>query len=85
LIAERTAAITAYQTVSRLRPTIEGLSDLQGRRVVTVAGPISQEEDYGIALASGSPLRELVSAALLRLKGSGCYDKIFETWFGATQ
>jgi polar amino acid transport system substrate-binding protein len=143
LIAEFTAAITASQTVSQLRPTIEGLADLQGRRVVTVAGstadtflltqdvrhatvetiadayptllsdeadaivfdapvllfysqnqgyglvrvvgPVFQEEEYGIAMATGSPLREPVNAALLRLKSSGRYDKIYEKWFGATQ
>jgi polar amino acid transport system substrate-binding protein len=140
LIAEFTAAITASQTVSQLRPTIESLSDLQGRRVLTVAGssaddflitqelrhttvetineaydallndgtdaivfdapvllfyshnqgyglvrvvgPIFQEEDYGIALPTGSPLREQINAALLRLKSSGRYDKIYEKWFG---
>ena len=143
LIAEFTAAITASQTVSQLRPTIESLSDLQGRRVLTVAGstadeflltedlrhatvetideaydallndevdaivfdapmllfysqnqgyglvrvvgPIFQEENYGIALPTGSPLREPINAALLRLKSSGRYDKIYEKWFGPTQ
>jgi polar amino acid transport system substrate-binding protein len=143
LIAEFTAAITASQTVSQLRPTIESLSDLQGRRVLTVAGstaddflatqdvrhatvetideaypallsdetdaivfdapvllfysqnqgyglvkvvgPTFQAEDYGIALPTGSPLRESINAALLRLKSSGRYEKIYEQWFGATQ
>jgi polar amino acid transport system substrate-binding protein len=143
LIAEFTAAITASQTVSQLRPSIEGLSDLQGRRVVTVAGstadeflltqdvrhttvetiadaypallndeadaivfdapvllyysqnqgyglvrvvgPVFQEEEYGIALATGSPLREPINAALLRLKSAGRYDKIYEKWFGTPQ
>jgi polar amino acid transport system substrate-binding protein len=142
LIAEFTAAITASQTVSQLRPTIEGLPDLQGRRVLTVAGstaddflltqeirhtttgtinaaydallndeadaivfdapvllfysqnqgyglvrvvgPVFQEENYGIALPTGSPLREPINAALLRLKSSGRYDKIHEKWFGTT-
>ncbi len=43
LIAEFTAAITTSQTVSQLRPTIEGLSDLQGKRVVTVAGSTADD------------------------------------------
>lgn len=143
LIAEFTATITASQTVSQLRPTIESLADLQGRRVLTVAGstaddflimqelrhttvatineafdallndetdaivfdapvllfysqnqgyglvrvvgPIIQEENYGIALPTESPLREPINAALLRLKSSGRYDKIYEKWFGPTQ
>jgi len=141
LIAEFTATITASQTVSQLRPTIEGLSDLQGRRVLTVAGStaddfllvkevrhatverideaydallndeadaivfdspvllfyshnqgyglvrvvgsIFREKNYGIALPTGSPLREPINAALLRLNSSGRYDKIYEKWFGA--
>jgi polar amino acid transport system substrate-binding protein len=143
LIAEFTASITTSQTVSQLRPTIESLSDLQGRRVLTVAGstadefllteelrhatvktideaydallndevdaivfdaptllfysqnqgyglvrvvgPIFQEENYGIALPTESPLRESINAALLRLKSSGRYDKIHEKWFGPAQ
>jgi polar amino acid transport system substrate-binding protein len=143
LIAEFTAAITTSQTVSQLRPEIESLSDLQGKRVLTVAGstaeeflamqeiryttverieeafaaiaanesdalvfdapvllfyaqhegyglvkvvgPIFQEEDYGIALPTGSPLREPINTALLRLHSSGRYTTIYKKWFGATQ
>jgi polar amino acid transport system substrate-binding protein len=47
-------------------------------------GPIFQEENYGIVLPTGSPLREPINAALLRLQSSGRYDKIHEKWFGAT-
>jgi len=57
----------------------------QGYGLVRVVGPIFQEEDYGIALPTGSPLREQINAALLRLKSSGRYDKIYEKWFGPTQ
>jgi polar amino acid transport system substrate-binding protein len=143
LVAEFTAAITASQTVSQLRPTIEGLSDLYGKRVLTVGGSTSeefllalemhhitveriadayeallndeadaivfdapvllfyaqnqgyglvkvvgatfQEEDYGIALPTGSPLREPINWALLRLKSSGCYDEISKKWFGSME
>jgi polar amino acid transport system substrate-binding protein len=140
LIAEFTATITTSQTVSQLRPTIDGLSDLQGKRVLTVAGstseefllteqmhyttveriddayeallndqtdaivfdapvllfyaehqgyglvkvvgPIFQEENYGIALPAGSPLRKPINTALLRLQSSGRYDTIYKKWFG---
>ena len=142
LIAEFTATITTSQTVSQLQPTIEGLSDLHGKRVLTVAGstaeeflldqeirhttaariedayeallddqvdaivfdspvllfyaqyqgyglvkvvgPIFQEENYGIALPSGSPYREPLNSALLRLQSSGRYDAIYGNWFGST-
>jgi polar amino acid transport system substrate-binding protein len=141
LIAEFTATITTSQTVSQLRPTIDGLSDLQGKRVLTVAGstseefllteqmhyttveriddayeallndqtdaivfdapvllfyaehqgygsvkvvgPIFQEENYGIALPAGSPLRKPINTALLRLQSSGRYDTIYKKWFGS--
>jgi len=43
LIAEFTAAITTSQTVSQLRPTISELSDLTGKRVLTVGGSTSEE------------------------------------------
>lgn len=43
LIAEFTAVITTSQTVSQLRPTIDSLSDLQGKRVLTVAGSTAEE------------------------------------------
>ena len=143
LIAEFTAAITTSQTVSQLRPTIEGLSDLHGKRVLTVAGSTAeefllaqemhhltveriedayeallndqadaivfdapvllfyvqnhgyglvkvvgstfQEEDYGIALPTGSPLRKPINSALLRLQSSRRYDTIYEMWFGFTE
>ena len=143
LIAEFTAAITTSQTVSQLRPTIESLSDLHGKRVLTVdgstaeeflfaqevhhstveniadaydalmddqadaivfdapvllfyaqnqgyglvevVGTIYQEENYGIALPIGSPLRKPVNSALLRLRNSGRYDEIYEKWFGSKE
>lgn len=42
LIAEFTASITATQTVQQLKATIEGPADLQGKRVVTVAGSTAE-------------------------------------------
>ena len=143
LIAEFTATITTSQTVSQLRPTIESLSDLSGKRVLTVVGStaeeflitqevhhstveritdayealldsqadaivfdapvllfyahnqgyglvkvvgsIYQEENYGIALPTDSPLREPVNSALLGLQSSGRYNAIYEKWFGPTE
>jgi polar amino acid transport system substrate-binding protein len=143
LIAEFTAAITTSQTVQQLTNTIGGLSDLQGKRVLTVTGStaekflveekvrhttvdriedayeellsgqadaivfdspvlmyyaqnqgyglvkvvgtIFQEENYGIALPPGSPLRKPINSALLRLQSSGRYDTIYEKWFGSTK
>ncbi len=43
LIAEFTTAITTSQTVSHLRPTIDGISELRGKRILTVARSTSEE------------------------------------------
>ena len=43
---------------------------------------IYRPENYGIALPSGSDLREPIDQSLLRLRESGAYDAIIERWFG---
>jgi polar amino acid transport system substrate-binding protein len=63
-------------------PVLLFYSQNQGYGLVRVVGSIFQEEEYGIALPTSSPLREPINAALLRLKSSGRYDKIYEEWFG---
>lgn len=52
----------------------------QGR--IQVVGPPFNEEDYGIALAEGSPLREEINRSLLRLREDGTYNRIYTKWFG---
>ncbi|WP_082005695.1 transporter substrate-binding domain-containing protein [Halocynthiibacter namhaensis] len=39
-------------------------------------------ENYGIALAQGSPKREAINRALLTLREVGRYDQIHTKWFG---
>lgn len=43
---------------------------------------IYRRENYGIALPSGSILREDIDRALLRLRENGTYDDIVQHWFG---
>lgn len=43
---------------------------------------VFRPEDYGIALAQGSPLREPINRALLRLNETGAYQELVEGWFG---
>lgn len=45
--------------------------------------PIFQQEYYGVALPTGSPLRKPINEALLRLRADGTYDQLYEKWFGA--
>ncbi len=50
-------------------------------RAEVVGSPFNQE-DYGIALPTGSPLREEINRALLQLREDGTYDRIYSRWFG---
>jgi polar amino acid transport system substrate-binding protein len=53
-----------------------------GGKTVTVVGPMIERQAYGIAFPQGSPLREPVNRALLRLNDTGGYDAIYSRWFG---
>lgn len=48
-----------------------------------VVGPIFKQEQYGIALPTGSPLRENINRTLLELYSDGTYQQIYSKWFGA--
>ena len=48
-----------------------------------MVGLIFQEQSYGIALQVGSPLREAINIALLRLVENGSYKEIHDRWFGS--
>lgn len=42
---------------------------------------VFRSEDYGIALPSGSPLREPINQAILKLRENGSYDALMRAWF----
>lgn len=42
---------------------------------------VFRSEDYGIALPTGSPLRESINQAILQLRESGEYGALVEDWF----
>lgn len=52
----------------------------QGRAQMN--GAVFLRENYGIAAATGSPLTEEINRSLLRLRESGKYEEIYESWFG---
>ena len=54
----------------------------EGKGKVQVVGSIFQRETYGIALPTGSTLREPINNELLRLKQNGTYDSLYTKWFG---
>jgi len=53
-----------------------------GRQWAEVVGELFDKQSYGIALIQGSPLREEINRAFLRIKESGQYDLIYKKWFG---
>ncbi|SPF79639.1 transporter substrate-binding domain-containing protein [Pseudoprimorskyibacter insulae] len=46
---------------------------------------VFKAENYGIALPSGSPMREPMNQALLKIQESGLYGAIYTKWFGNPQ
>jgi polar amino acid transport system substrate-binding protein len=43
---------------------------------------VFKPENYGIALPTGSPLREEINQSLLRLRENGTYGELVRKWFG---
>ena len=55
----------------------------KGRRTARLVDRVYRPENYGIALQTGSPVREDINRSLLRLREDGTYDDLVERWFGA--
>lgn len=53
-----------------------------GRRQFKLVGPIFESFDYGFGLPDGSPLRERLNTAILRMREDGTMDRIREEWLG---
>ena len=53
-----------------------------GRGLARIVGNVFHNEDYGIVFPTGSPLRKHVNEALLALRESDAYQRIYEEWFG---
>ncbi len=64
-------------------PVLAYYAKNSGRRLATLAGPIFLRENYGIALPSGSDLKEPINRSLLKLRENGVYDGLRAKWFGS--
>lgn len=53
-----------------------------GRDSLRLVGPMFDTFDYGIGLPTGSPLRENLNAAILRMREDGAMARIMERWLG---
>jgi len=58
------------------------LASQPGRTDVRLVGPIFEAFDYGIALTAGSPLREDLNTAILRMREDGTLSRLQEKWLG---
>jgi polar amino acid transport system substrate-binding protein len=63
-------------------PVLRYYANHEGRDKVKLVGALFNIENYGIALPQGSPLREPLNLALLRVFEDGTYDDIYARWFG---
>jgi len=66
-------------------PVLRYYANHDGRDKVKIVGLPFNNEKYGIALPEGSPLREEINRALLRIVEDGSYQDIYARWFGAEQ
>jgi len=66
-------------------PSLSYFAQHEGKGRVRLVGSVFQRESYGIAFPQGSPLREQVNRALLEIRESGLYDRIYSKWFGAPE
>lgn len=53
-----------------------------GRGRIRIVGPLFDEFDFGIALPNGSPIRESLNTAILRMREEGAINRIKERWIG---
>ncbi|MFM7183508.1 MAG: transporter substrate-binding domain-containing protein [Planctomycetota bacterium] len=53
-----------------------------GKGRIRIVGPLFDEFDFGIALPNGSPIRESLNTAILRMREGGEINRIKERWIG---
>ena len=63
-------------------PILAHYAQNEGARYGEVLDSVFRPESYGIALPTGTPLREDINVALLRLIETGVYSDLSVKWFG---
>jgi len=58
------------------------LTNQPDRQDIKLVGPIFESFDYGLGLPNGSPLREPLNMAILRMREDGTFSRIREQWLG---
>lgn len=67
------------------KPILAYYATNRGAQSARLVGRVFQPENYGIALPTGSPLREQLDQSLLKLRESGTYDRLRVKWFGTSR
>ena len=65
------------------RPILAYYANTRGRGTSRLVDRTFKPENYGMALPTGSPLRETLDQALLRLREDGTYARLRIKWFGS--
>jgi len=66
-------------------PNVGYFAKTRGEGRVKVVGPLYEGQQYGIAFAKDSELREPVNKALVEMREDGTYDEIHSKYFGASE
>jgi len=64
-------------------PNVGYFARTRGRGRVSTVGPLYEGQQYGIALAQGSPWRDKIDEALAAMRDDGTYAEIYRRWFGS--
>ena len=63
-------------------PVAQYYASHEGLGKVRLAGPLFHPDKFGIALPTGSGLREKINTTLLELREDGTYERLQQKWFG---
>jgi polar amino acid transport system substrate-binding protein len=63
-------------------PAVIHYTENEGKGKFNVVGTVFEKQNYGVALQSGSPLRDKINQVILKLRESGYYDLLYKKWFG---
>jgi polar amino acid transport system substrate-binding protein len=75
-------ALGMVDAVVEENQSLQFLLNDPNRRGIRIVGRMFDAFDYGLALPSGSPLREELNTAILRMREDGTLDRIKEKWLG---
>lgn len=77
-LSEQSAEAVVYDA-----PVLLYYAAHEGEGKVRLVGPVLRPEDYGVLLPIGGPNRKWIDEALLALRESGDYQRLYERWFKA--